>query len=59
MSSEGMVKLTNEDIKWMVKRVSSGNFAVKQASWIYGVTERRVQQLVKMYRDTVPQGFQR
>jgi len=26
----------------------------KQASLIYGVPEHRVQQLVKMYRDTVP-----
>ncbi len=41
MSSEDLVKLTNEDIKWMVKRVSSGKFTVKQASLIYGVTERR------------------
>ena len=52
MSSEDMVKLTNEDIRWMVKRVSSGYFTVKKASEIYGITERRVQQLTKIYHDT-------
>ena len=52
MSSDDMVKLTDEGIKWMVKRVSSENFTVKQASRTYGITERRVQQLTKMYRDT-------
>jgi len=52
MSSDDLVKLTDEDIRWMVKRVSSGNFTVKQASWTYGITERRVQQLTKIYRDT-------
>jgi putative transposase len=52
MSSDDMVKLTNEEIKWMVRRVSSEIITVKSASRIYGVSERRVQQLTKMYRDT-------
>lgn len=52
MPFEGMVKLTDEDIKWMVRRVSSGFFTVKKAAQIYGVTERRIQQKTKMYRDT-------
>ncbi|HUV80837.1 MAG TPA: hypothetical protein VMW40_08495 [Candidatus Bathyarchaeia archaeon] len=47
-----MVKLTNEDIKWLVIRVCSGFFTVKKAARVYGVTERRVQQLVRRYRDT-------
>ena len=47
-----MVKLTDEYISRMVKRVSSGNFTVKQASRTYGITGRRVQQLTKVYRDT-------
>lgn len=47
-SSDDMVKLTDDDIRWMVKRVSSGNFTVKQASWTYGITKRRVQQLTKI-----------
>jgi putative transposase len=52
MPSDGMVKLTNEDIKWLVMRVNSGFFTVKKAAQVYGVTERRVQQLTKMHRDT-------
>lgn len=52
MSSDDLVKLTDEGIKWMVKRVSSEMFTVKQVSRSYGITERRVQQLTKMYRDT-------
>ena len=47
-----MVRLTNDDVKWLVKRVSSGNFKIKKASQIYRVLERRVQQLIKNYRDT-------
>jgi putative transposase len=52
MPSDGMVKLTNEDIKWWVMRVNSGFFTVKKAAQVYGVTERRVQQLIKMHRET-------
>jgi transposase len=52
MSLDDLVKLTDENIRWMVKRVSSANFTVKQASRTYRITERRVQQLTKMYRDT-------
>jgi hypothetical protein len=42
MPLDGMVKLTNEDIKWLVMRVNSGFFTVKKAAQVYGVTERRV-----------------
>ena len=52
LSSDDIVKLTDEGIKWTVKRVRSENFTVKQASLTYRITERRVQQLTKMYRDT-------
>jgi transposase len=52
MPSDGMVKLTNEEIKWLISRVKSGFFTVKQAAHVYGVTERRVQQLIKMHRET-------
>ena len=51
-SSDGMVKLTNEDIKWLVMRVNSGFFTVKKAAQVYGVTERRVQHFIKKHRDT-------
>ena len=52
MSSDDMVKHTNEDIRWQVKRVSLGKITVKQASRTYRITDRRVQQLPKNYRDT-------
>jgi putative transposase len=47
-----MVKLTNEEIKWLIIRVRSDFFTVKKAAAVYGVTERRVQQLIKMHRET-------
>ena len=52
MPSDGMVKLTNENIKWLIIRVNTGFFTVKKAAVVYGVTERRVQQLIKMHRET-------
>jgi hypothetical protein len=53
MSSNDLVKLMDENISGrMVKRVNSWNFTIEQASWIYGITERRVQQLTKIYRNT-------
>jgi hypothetical protein len=42
LPSDGMVKLTNEEIKWLISRVGSGFFTVKKAAHVYGVTERRV-----------------
>ena len=48
MSSNDMVKLTDGNIRRMVKRGSSGNFTIEQASRTYGITERRVQQLTKI-----------
>ena len=47
-----MVKLTNDNIKWLIIRVNTGFFTVTKAAQIYGVTERRVQQLIKMHRET-------
>jgi hypothetical protein len=47
-----MVKLTNEDIKWLIIRVGSGFFTVNKAAQVYGVTERRVQQLITLHRET-------
>ena len=38
-----MVKLTIEDIKWLINRVSSCFFTVKKAAQVYQITERRVQ----------------
>ena len=45
-----MVKLTNAKIKWIVKHVENGDITTRQAD-TYNVSIRRVQQLVKEYRD--------
>ncbi|KAF5430304.1 hypothetical protein C5S36_13440 [Candidatus Methanophagaceae archaeon] len=52
MSSDEMVKLTNEDIRWIQKRASSWDYSVKKDSEICGMTELRIQQQTKIYRDT-------
>jgi len=52
MPSNGMVKLTNEDIKWLIIFVISRFFKVKKTAQIYGAPKRRVQQLLNMYHDT-------
>ncbi len=46
-----MVKLRDGEIKWIVKHVINGSITMRQAAEIYGVTTRRVQQLVKEYRE--------
>jgi hypothetical protein len=43
-----MVKLTDEDIRWIQKRASSRDFSVKNASEIHGLTERRIPQQTKI-----------
>lgn len=52
-----MVKLTDRAIRWIVKHVENNDVKTRQAASIYGVSMRRVQQLVKEYRETgrVPQ----
>jgi len=47
-----LVKLTNKKIRWLVKNVAAGKVSTKDAASTYGVTPRRVQQLVKEYKDT-------
>jgi fructose-1,6-bisphosphatase len=47
-----MVKLTNGDTKWLIIRVCSLFFTVKKVEEVYGITERRVQQLAKMHSET-------
>ena len=46
-----MVKLKNGEIKWIVKHAENGDITTRQAAEIYGVSIRRVQQLVKEYRE--------
>ena len=47
-----MVKLTNRQIKWGVKKIVSGKLSSKEVSEIYEVTQRHFQNLVKKYKET-------
>jgi len=47
-----MVKLTNKKIKWIINQVVKHNKSTKSVAQIYGVSQRRIQQLVKIYKDT-------
>jgi transposase len=47
-----MVKLTDKKIKWAVKQVISKGESTELIATIYGVSRRRIQQLVKYYRET-------
>jgi len=47
-----VVKLTNKKIRWLVKNVAAGKVSTGDVASTYGVTQRRVQQLVKEYKDT-------
>ena len=51
VSPDNMVKLTNAKITWIVKHVENGNITTRQAADIYNISMRRVQQLVKEYRE--------
>jgi len=47
-----MVKLTDKKIKWAVKQVINKGESTEVVATIYGVSMRRIQQLVKYYRET-------
>ncbi len=47
-----MVKLTDRKIKWAVKQVIDKGESTAVAAAIYGVSRRRIQQLVKCYKET-------
>ncbi len=47
-----MTKLSNKRVKFIVKQVSGGKAVPSQLAGLYGVSARRVQQLVKEYRET-------
>ena len=47
-----MVKLTDKKIKWAVKEVINKDESTELVAAIYGVSRRRIQQLVKCYRET-------
>jgi len=46
-----MVKLTDKKIRWIVRHAGK-DVSVGGAAKIYGVSDRRIQQLVKSYRET-------
>ncbi len=52
MSSDEMVKLTNEYTRLIQKPASSRDYSVKKDSEIHGITEFRVKQQTKSNRDT-------
>jgi transposase len=47
-----MVKLADKKIKWAVKQVINKGESTEVVATIYGVSRRRIQQLVKHYRET-------
>jgi putative transposase len=47
-----MVKLTDKKIKWAVTQVINKGESTKLVATIYGVSRRRIQQLVKYYMET-------
>jgi putative transposase len=47
-----MVKLTDRKIKWAVKQVIKKGESTAVVAAIYGISRRRIQQLVKSYKET-------
>jgi len=48
-----VTKLTNKKIRWIVRHCAEiKDFSVSEAAQIYGVTPRRIQQILKEYRET-------
>ncbi|MGC1120762.1 MAG: DDE-type integrase/transposase/recombinase [Candidatus Methanofastidiosia archaeon] len=47
-----MVKLTNKQIKYIVNQVVKHKKSTKAMARLYGVSQRRVQQVVKIYKET-------
>ena len=47
-----MVKLTDKKIKWAVKQIINKGESTVVVAAIYGVSARRIQQLVKSYKET-------
>ncbi|KAF5432118.1 Homeodomain-like domain-containing protein [Candidatus Methanophagaceae archaeon] len=49
-----MVELTDKKIEWAVKQVINKGESTEMVAAIYGVSRRRIQQLVKYYRKQGP-----
>ena len=48
---ESMVKLTNKKIRWMVDQVIKKGESTDVVAQVQGVSRRRVQQVVKFYKE--------
>ena len=47
-----MTKLNKAKIKWMVRQVVKHNKKTSEVASVYGITARRVRQLVQSFRET-------
>jgi len=47
-----MTKLNKKKIKWLVDQVVNHKKKPSEIAPVYGISERKVQQLVKQYRET-------
>jgi putative transposase len=47
-----MTKLNKKRMKWLVDQVVKHNKKAKEIGSVYGITERRVQQITKEFKDT-------
>ena len=47
-----MVKLNNKGIRWLINQVIKEGKRCSDVAWVYNLSTRRVQQLVKEYKDT-------
>ena len=47
-----MVKLTDKKIKWAIHQVVTGKKSTKTVAHIYNISQRRIQQLVKIFKDS-------
>jgi putative transposase len=52
LSLSGVTKLTDARIGWAVRAVENGKETTASAGRVYGVSQRRIQQLVKQHQDT-------
>jgi len=48
-----MTKLTDHKIRWLVNRAARRGQLPKDVSWTRKVSDRRVQQIVKEYKETM------
>jgi transposase len=48
-----MAKLNNKRVRWIVRHIANvGDLSMKDAADIYEISVRRVEQLVKTYKET-------